>query len=263
MFSAICVISLLIAATSDPVRPTGTNWHERYIYETFKADDTSSAVVERVTMQYMTTNGTLYMHYRSGHSKGAEEITIRCDVDGSNVVATRQEFTTDGKLLSDARTWVEGEKVHVEQLLDGNRKKVRTRESGGKPVAAEASLMALFRFFPFDKGVTQQVLIATFTQHFVTMEVKQIGSETITVPGGKIECYKLEGVVDLFVTSIKTVYWLNKKEPHYLVKYEGKRGLFLAPTYVTALAATGDLAETNAALPSAVAATNHPPLPQR
>ena len=255
------VLPWLVAATNNPVLPPTTSWHEHYAYETVRVGDTSPTCVERVTMQYQTTNGALYMHYRSEHDKGmADEINIRCNLDGSNVVAIKQQYSQKGKRLSDASIGIANGKVHVEQLLDDGRKKVRSHDTEGKPVAADASLMALFRFFPFDQGQTQNVLIATFTQHFVTMEVKQLGTETLTVPAGSIECYKLEGVVDLFVTRIRTVYWLNKKEPHFLVRYEGKRGLFLSPSYVTSLVTIGEPQGTNSIDSPAMTTTNTPSL---
>jgi hypothetical protein len=225
----------LLTGAPAPILPPSQDWDERYTYETVRAGDASSTRVERVSMEYMATNGTLYMHYRAENERGCEEMSIRCDLTGSNVTATKQEYTKSGATLSDATIWVDGSNVHVGQRRDKGGMKIRTRDTGGTPVAAEASLMAMLRFFPFDTDQTLEVLIATFTQHFVTMSVRQRGSETITTPAGTFECYKIEGIVDLYVTSIKTTYWLTKAKPYFMVRYEGKRGLFLAPTYVTSL----------------------------
>lgn len=227
--------TLLLPGSVDSVSPPSQDWHEQYVYETVRAGDSASTRVERVSMQYMSTNGVLYMHYRAENERGCEEMGIRCDLDGSNVVASKQEYALSGKRLSDARIWVDDAKVHVEQYMEDGRRKLRSRATEGKPVAAEASLMAMFRFFPFDEDRNMEVLIATFTQHFVTMSVRQAGTETLRMPFGEVECYKLEGIVDLYVTSIKTTYWLTKAAPHLLIRYEGKRGIFLAPTYVTSL----------------------------
>lgn len=247
---AYLALSWLVAVTNDPVAPPATNWQERYVYDTVRANDTSSNRFEHVTMQFLTANDTLYTFYRSKHANGTDEINIRCGPDGSNVIARKRDFTPEGKRLSEGRIWVEDGKVHAAQIVDGKTKKVRSHATDGKLVAADASMLALLRFFPFDKGNVRRIQIATFDRYFVTMELKQLGTEAIKVPAGTFECYKLEGIVDLYVTSIRTVYWINKSEPHFLVKYEGKRGIFLAPTYVTSLTATGDPAGTNATAPT-------------
>jgi hypothetical protein len=251
--------AIVLTGAAAPVRPPSQDWDEHYTYETIRSGDASSARVERVSMQYMATNSTLYMHYRAENDRGCEELAVRCDLTGSNVIATKQEYTKSGALLSDATIWVDGTNVHVGQRRDKGEMKIRSRETGGTPVAAEASLMAMFRYFPFGSDETLDVLIATFSQHFVTMSVRQRGTETITTPVGTFECYKLEGIVDLYITSIRTTYWLTKAKPNFLVRYEGKRGLFLAPTYVTSLTAVGrDRAGNQGVAPGVAPPDGHP-----
>jgi hypothetical protein len=100
---------------------------------------------------------------------------------------------------------------------------------------ADAGLLFRLRDFPFENGAELDLQIVAFSQHSVPMRVKLVGREKIQVPAGEFDCYKLVGVVDLVVKQIVTTYWLSVEEPHFLVKYEGKRGLFIAPTYVTTL----------------------------
>jgi hypothetical protein len=212
-----------------------TNWTERYVLETVVAGDATSTRVERVTMEFQPDGDRLETRYRSDHKGGCDDIVIWSGSDGSAIAAVKRELGHSGRKLANARIWLQDEAVHVEQTFSDGNQRVRKRDREDLPIAADASLLAFLRFFPFGEGRALSVLIATFAQHFVVMQIRQVGTEAITVPAGRFDCYRLEGVVDLIVIEMRTVFWVTREAPHFLVRYEGRRGLFWTPTYVTSL----------------------------
>jgi hypothetical protein len=125
--------------------------------------------------------------------------------------------------------------VHTERTRASGRVSERRHDACESHVVADAGLLQYLRLFPFEESQHRDVLIASFTQHFVTMQLALEGREAVSVPAGQFDCYRLVGTIDLFVKKIRTVYWITVEDPHFLVRFEGKRGLFLSPTYVTEL----------------------------
>jgi hypothetical protein len=67
------------------------------------------------------------------------------------------------------------------------------------------------------------------------MTIRQLEDDCIEVPAGRFECHTAEAIVSFLGLKITTTYWLSKDPPHNLIRYQGKRGLFLSPTYITEL----------------------------
>ena len=65
-----------------------------------------------------------------------------------------------------------------------------------------------------------------FSQHSVTVAIRNTGVETVTVQAGAFECYQMEGIVNFFIIHNKNTYLISKNKPHILVKHIGKRGPF-------------------------------------
>jgi hypothetical protein len=208
---------------------------ETFFLETMVKGDACQQINERVRLEMRRTAEALTSVYRSERDDGSEFVAITGHPDGGLLSATKIEQDARGRETCRSRIWFEDDMVHVERIRASGRKSVRSRRLDGREVVADAGLLFRLRAFPFDDGKELDLRIAAFSQHFVPMRVKLVGRETIRVPAGEFDCYKLVGVVDLVVKQIVTTYWLSAEEPHFLVKYEGKRGLFIAPTYETSL----------------------------
>jgi hypothetical protein len=101
-------------------------------------------------------------------------------------------------------------------------------------MAVDASLLGMLRSFPFEKNKAWDLFMIDFSQRSIRVTVRQSAIDTIEVPAGKFECYRMEVTINLFLFHPKITYWISKQEPHFLVKHHGKRGPF-TPTYDTAL----------------------------
>jgi len=73
-----------------------------------------------------------------------------------------------------------------------------------------------------------------FSGKAVAATARQTGIEPITVPAGEFSCYRMEVLIDTFILSPTIVCWVTTEKPHFVVKSEGKRGIF-TPKYITAL----------------------------
>ena len=101
-------------------------------------------------------------------------------------------------------------------------------------LAVDASLLVLLRSFPYGENKEWRIFMVDFSQHSVSVLVRQSSVERVLVPAGEFECYRMEVIVDLFLFHPTITYWISKETPHFLVKHQGKRGPF-TPSYVTSL----------------------------
>jgi hypothetical protein len=90
----------------------------------------------------------------------------------------------------------------------------------------DGSLLLLFRSFPFDRSVTWFLFMVDFSGASITVELRQAGVESVIVPAGTFECYRMDVVVGIPLLRPRIIYWVTKKAPHFLVKSIGKRGPF-------------------------------------
>jgi hypothetical protein len=223
---------------------------QRFRYRTVRVSDPEAVPQEAVTMEVRAQGAEVTTVYRSERKDSAERAVIRMCEDGNLLEGRHADIDARGRETTRSRIWVEAGTVYTERVRPSGRRSVRSRRLNGKDVVADAGLLYRLRTFPFAKASSMEFLMAAFDQYFITMRVALAGAETVCVPAGTFDCYRLEATIDLWIREFKMTYWLARRPPHFLVCYEGKRGLFLSPTYRTSLVAI----ETNVA-----AAASSPP----
>ena len=230
------LIAMGMAVSGPAVDSASTNrLPETFYYATTRKGDESRKVQELVRLELHPRDNAFVSVYRSDRDSGSELVLITTEPNGKLLSATKIEQDSKARETVRSRIWLDGDKVYVERRRSADRRSVKQRDVAGSEVVADAGLLFWLRRFPFDSGKELEILMASFSQHFVRMKVRQVGRETISVQGGTFECYRLEGIVDLLVKEIVTTYWISVEAPHFLVQYEGKRGIFIAPTFTTRL----------------------------
>ncbi len=124
--------------------------------------------------------------------------------------------------------------AHELVLLEGDKRTSRHKIPPGAMPVVNGSILIQLRFFPFDGGQEWKIFLMDFAGRTCQGRVRQTGRESIEVPAGVFDCYRLEVIVDLYVVHPKNTFWVAASAPHILVKYDGRRGLF-SPTYETNL----------------------------
>ena len=246
----ICATLAPLAADADGttnVFDSATNCVEKFVYVTVLASDEKGEKQEDVVMELRHSETGLVNVYSSRHVNGSELVTIVTGPDGKLIEATKTEKDSKNRHVAAYRIWVENDTAHIGELKAGRTEKVSSRDMADQVLVVDAGLLASLGTFPFDANREITILMASFAGRFVTMTVRQIGTETVSVQAGRFECYKLEVSIDIVVKKIRTLFWLTKDAPHYLVQFEGRRGLFFAPVYRTRLVSR----EVTPALPSA------------
>lgn len=243
--SVACLAPGLLAAEPSP----SNRWDrvERFEYATVE-EGKPERIVEQVAVVFRFATNEHQTAYSSTSDTRTETVLIRLRPDGSVVSGERQQSTPDGANVAAARIWLEEGRIVSEVTRDGKSPRLRSSARDGQPVAVEPSLMNVLRAFPFDSGEERRIQMATFAQFVVPMAIRQLPDETVTVPAGSFDCRKLEAVVSILGLKIRTTYWLTKAPPHAMVRYRGRRGLFLAPVYVTELTGGGAVTASEAGL---------------
>ncbi len=171
---------------------------------------------------------------RTTREDGVEVRKIAIDSSGQALGATRGESIEGVRDSTTSWIWREGGTASVERVTrQGTTRKDRDLPEG-QPFAVDASLLYLLRSFPFETGETWKVFMADFEQHFVTVNVSVDGTESVIVPAGAFECFRVAVTVEYFLFRPRIWYWITRDPPHFLVRHEGKRGPF-TPSYVTSL----------------------------
>ena len=208
-------------------------WTEEYRYEAYVPGKGSDSGKEAVWMKIAF--GGSGIEYASGTTsiETVEEITIKTDRSGRFLHGKRR-INTPGKQPAQERIWRDQDRAYLEQG-PGNEKRATGYDLPvDKPLAVDGSLLLLLRSFPFDTGLEWKVFMIDFSGYTVTVTVRQVGVERVSVPAGTFDCYRIEVVPQLFLFKPVLTYWLARAKPHFLVKNIGKRGPFTA-TYVTSL----------------------------
>ena len=225
---------------------------ERFRLVTYQRDDLGKTPRERVILETTISSNSIVTVCESRRADGREIVHVKMKPDGALLFAAKEQKNSKGETIVNSRIWPETGTLYAERLKASGKQSVRSTDiDGGDPVA-DVGLLYRLRSFPFNKGKSVELLIAAFSQHFVTMIVKQVGTERIRTPAGVFDCYKLRGTVDLVVLKIDTTYWVTREEPHYLVQYAGRRGILLAPVYVTTLTDIDALGRKKASDPEEV-----------
>ncbi len=171
---------------------------------------------------------------RAMSPEGTEEITIYTDPEGKFISGTRSRVDPLGKRVRQERVWRTDHKAYLEASAGKGGKEKEYDLGRDSVLAVDGSLLVLLRSFPFHEGKEWDIFMIDFSGYSITVTVKMGGMETIIVPAGEFECYRMEVVVHIPILRPKIIYWLSKMKPHFLVKHQGKRGPFTA-TYLTSL----------------------------
>ena len=166
-------------------------------------------------------------------AKSDERITIKMTEEGNLISGTRSLRRGPGG-PSEERIWRDGKTAYVEQTSGSDRKIKHLDIPEGKTLALQGSLLVLLRFFPYDSTTRWELFMIDFSGRSVTATARQAGIERITVPAGEFSCYRMEVLVHTFILKPTIVCWVTTEKPHFVVKNEGKRGIF-TPKYITTL----------------------------
>jgi hypothetical protein len=135
---------------------------------------------------------------------------------------------------TEEKIWRDGNTAYVEQTSGTDKETIRLDIPEGKTLAVEGSLLVLLRFFSYDSATRWDLFMIDFSGRSVTATARQAGIERITVPAGEFSCYRMEMLIHILILNPTTVCWVTTEEPHFVVRYEGKRSLF-GPKYITTL----------------------------
>lgn len=214
--------------------PAGPSHVETYHYsavaasrETGKEDIELALSFEEGSAEYISTIVS---------AKSDERITIKMTKEGNLVSATRSLRRGPGGPVEE-KIWRDGNTAYVEQTSGTDKKTARLDIPAGKTLALEGSLLVLLRFFPYDSATRWELFMIDFSGDSVAATARQAGIERITVPAGEFSCYRMEVLVHTFILKPTIVCWVTREKPHFVVKNEGKRGIF-TPKYITTLIGT-------------------------
>ncbi len=186
---------------------------------------------EVIEAQQLVNDGGGESLSRITSPRNIEEFKLEMAPGGVFVSAGKTIFSLQGKMLRQQEIRRENQELY---LQEGGKVTSRHGFPPGSMPVINGSILIQLRFFPFDQGKTWKIFLMDFSGRTFNGTVRQTGRETITVPAGVFDCYRLEAAVDFIFIHPKNTFWVAASEPHILVKYDGRRGLF-SPTYVTYL----------------------------
>lgn len=206
---------------------------EKYRYEAIPMDREKSEK-EFVEMEFIHGERGIEYHSKVISSGSSEEISIQMDKGARFLSARRSRLQGPGIPVQEERIWRDQYRVVMERSDERGIKSKEYSLPSDKELAVDGSLLALLRLFPFNEGRAWDLFMVDFSGYSITVTVHQEAIEKILVPAGGFECYRLVMVVNISVLKPKIIYWLGTPKPHFLVKFEGKRGPF-TPSYTTFL----------------------------
>ena len=211
--------------------PGGNNHVETYRYEAMPEGRQNEKEETRLTFSFKEDSAEYTSTIVS--AKSDERITLNMTKEGQLISGARSLLRSPGG-PSEEKIWRDGETAYVEQTSGSDREIKHLDIPEGKTLALEGSLMTLLRFFPYDSTTRWELFMIDFSGRSVTATARQAGIERITVPAGEFSCYRMEVLVHTFILSPTIVCWVTTEKPHFVVRSEGKRGIF-TPKYITTL----------------------------
>jgi len=116
----------------------------------------------------------------------------------------------------------------AEQFEYGELKKRKTARLPATITFTSDILAIILRGYNFETPEPFDFYIFSSEAKLFRIQAQMIGTETVRVPAGELECYKMGLILDLGVANLVTKYilpktymWFSKKPPHYWVKFEG------------------------------------------
>jgi hypothetical protein len=202
---------------------------ERLTYEA--VPNGGEADKEIIEAQHKVVDGGGEYFSRVTSPRSVEEFKLEMAPRGEFVSAVKTIFSRQGQMQRQQEIRREDQELYLEE---GQKRTSRHKIPQGAIPVINGSILIQLRIFPFNEKKEWKIFFMDFSGRAFNGSVRQIGRETIQVPAGVFDCYRLEAVVDFFVIHPKNTFWVAAAEPHILIKYDGKRGLF-SPTYVTYL----------------------------
>jgi len=211
--------------------PAGQRHVETYHYGAVAAGKESDKEKIELTLSFEEDSAEYASTIVS--AKSDERITLKMTKEGNLISGARSLRRSRGG-PTDQKIWRDGKTAYVEQTSGTDKKTIQLGVPEGRTLAVEGSLLVLLRFFPYDSATRWDLFMIDFSGKSVKATARQAGIERITVPAGEFSCYRMEVLIHTFILSPTIVCWVAAEKPHYVVKNEGKRGIF-TPKYITTL----------------------------
>jgi hypothetical protein len=220
-----------ICAKSEPA--------EKYRYEATPIGEDGQK--ESIDLE-ITRNGLILRYgMKTVSPAGLEEIEIEMDPAGRIVSASRR-FSSDQKgTTASEKIWREREKAYLKKGMEPEAAVRSFDLPPEKSFAVDGSLLILLRSFPFGSDGAWPIYMVDFSGLSVTATLRQTGFETVTVPAGTFDCYKMELKVEIPIFRPRIIYWVTQKKPHFLVKSIGRRGPFTSSYETSLLSMNGNI----------------------
>jgi hypothetical protein len=198
------------------------------------AGSRSKKKIRKVEVTYTFADAGARLEMKTKTRKTSEEVSIFIDPEDRFLTGSKTVKKKSGKLKFEGMIWRDGMVARAKKLSWSGWTLDFYKLHPDRPLAVDASLIYLLRSFPFDTDKEWDIYMIDFSQRSITVTARQKGIETVKVPAGEFECYRIEVRVNLFIFHPRITYWLLKDDPHYLVKHRGMIGPFTR-TYVTEL----------------------------
>jgi hypothetical protein len=222
-FSILLACLLAFAFQSGDGACAANSSNEKYRYEALPLED-GNGQKEIVNMEISRSKSNLRYRTKYVSIVGLEEIEIETEPAGHVVSATRSFVPADKKSPPVEKIWRQGEKAYYKSGAEGEAWTYHIPVE--KYFAVDGSLLILLRAFPFGSNEAWSIYMVDFSGLSTTVTLRHMGMESVTVPAGTFDCYKMEVTVEIPILRPRIIYWVAKKKPHFLVKSIGKRGAF-------------------------------------
>jgi hypothetical protein len=224
--------SIFTGAASESMQQNDVR--EKYLYTAFPLINGTRGGQETIEVIITTSFDRIFYTSYASTDKWAERKIIQTYSDGNFISATKEVIDRSENRKKTYAIWSERGKAYSKRGAGINETERTFDLPSDMALAVDASLLLRLRSFPFEEEKTWKVYMVDFSQIAVTATVNQTASETVRVPAGVFECYRIEVSVDLPIVKPRITFWLARDRPHFLVKHEGMAGPF-TPFYETFL----------------------------
>lgn len=225
-------LCLLCVAFTWEEQAAVSEFRENYRYEAIP--EGKGGQKEDVIIEITRNEENLLFRMHTDSTAGLEEIQMEMYPSGYLVSASRRFSSKRENATSLEEIRRERGKAYLQKGI-GPEEEVRSFViPSNKSFAVDGSLLILIRGYPFDRDEAWPIYMVDFSGAGVNVTLRKKGSESVTVPAGTFDCYKMEVTVEVPIFRPRIIYWVAKEEPHFLVKSIGKRGPF-TPSFETSL----------------------------
>ncbi len=225
---------IFIVFTVVPAASGAQGTAESYLYESIPSD---GGKVESVNLSFSRDDRQWHYSSRSTKEGKVEEVRIEADAEGHFISGISRTKDLSGTDLSTIRSWRSGNRIYLENLSKGTTKVVTVPE--GTEPALDGSVLLLLRPFLGSQDPSRDFFLLSFSGKSIKVNIRNTGLESVSVPAGTFECYRVEINAPVLFLNTRINVWLAKDAPHYLIKQQGKKGPFTA-SYTTALVRQGN-----------------------